>query len=273
MPKGTSTSRGRSIGSSFPTTQNAFDAKFTAPLRVASNAGKTISPTQVGAASSVTVVGGTPDGTILYAATSNGILLSGDSGATWRPTLPLPVTSPATVYSIALDPFDPATILVATNRGLFGSDSGGQLGWGLRDTGLPVSGSGDVWATTSAFYSAGNPYIAYATSNNPSFLFESTDAEIRGRAGSYVSGRTTGADGPVSTGSRHAQPDGGILYAVNGNGTMFQSLDGEVTWVKLARGLWAGPGLVRLRSRWTRPMQTRSTCWMKRDCRRAWTEV
>ena len=63
-------------------------------------------------------VGGTKDGTLLYAATPDGIFLSGDSGATWRPTAPLVVPGLAatglsvTVNNISLDPLDPSTLLV-----------------------------------------------------------------------------------------------------------------------------------------------------------------
>ena len=55
---------------------------------VVSNAGKSITPVRVGAASNVSFVGGSKDGTVLYAATPGGILVSGDSGATWRDVTP-----------------------------------------------------------------------------------------------------------------------------------------------------------------------------------------
>jgi uncharacterized protein (TIGR03437 family) len=222
----------------FPTTSNSFEPKFTPPLQVLTNAGKTIRSLRVGTATSAGVVGGTKDGTILYAATSNGILLSGDSGATWRLTAPLPVDttntglSPA-VNAIALDPLDPATILVATNVGLFGTDSGGEF-WGQRHTGLPVSASGFV-SVSSVFYSPTDPLLAYATTSAPSFLAKSTDA---GNTWTLLDPTYPGEPAPnldpfpnvVAT----LSPNGSILYAINDNGTLLKSSDGGTTWMKLA---------------------------------------
>jgi uncharacterized protein (TIGR03437 family) len=228
---------GQSNAADFPTTSNSYQSRITPPLQVVSNAGQTIRPLPVGLAGGVTVVSGTPDGRILFAATASGIFLSGDSGATWRQTAPLPV--PATVYQIALDPLDPATILVATSRGLFGSNSGGQV-WGARNTGLPVSATGSAFAT-SVFYSPVNPLIAYATTSMPAYLFASADAGASWqRLDPTYPGEPPAPTLPYPPVGALLTPDGKTLFAINGNGTLLKSGDGGASWVKLAQGLY-GP--------------------------------
>jgi len=59
----------------FPTT-NGSAPKPTSPLIALSNGGQTVTPLPIAAEISVTAIGGTPDGNILYAATSDGIFLS-----------------------------------------------------------------------------------------------------------------------------------------------------------------------------------------------------
>jgi uncharacterized protein (TIGR03437 family) len=233
---------GQSSGVNFPTTSGSFETGSIPVLRVLSNAGQTINPLSVANALSVGIVGATPDGGILYAATSQGILLSGNSGSTWKPTAPLPVAgglnpSPTiSVNAFSIDSFDPATILVATNVGLFGTDSGGES-WGERNTGLNVSASGYV-SVASAFYNPVNPLIAYAVTSGPSYLFASADA-----------GNTWQRLNPTYPGEPPAPQfsfspnqaatitsDGKILYDINGNGTLLSSTDGGNTWVKMAPG-------------------------------------
>lgn len=231
----------------FPTTANSFDPKSTTALQIVSNGGKSITSRRVGTATSVGVVGGTKDGRLLYAATSDGILLSGDGGATWRETAPLPLSGsgpmissqPLTVNAIALDPLDPATLLVATNVGIFSTDSGGEF-WGLHDTGLPVSATGSVWAT-SVFYHPTDVLTAYATTNAPWFLAKSTDG---GNTWTLLDPTYAGEPAPnldpfpavVAT----LNPNGSILYAINQNGTLLKSSDAGESWVKLAQGFF-GP--------------------------------
>jgi hypothetical protein len=86
---------GSSSSVDFPTTSNSLQPSVAPNLRELSNAGQTIQPLRVGTVSSVGTVGATPDGKILYAATPGGILLSGDSGASWKPTSPLPIRTTA----------------------------------------------------------------------------------------------------------------------------------------------------------------------------------
>ncbi len=83
---------------------------------------------------------------------------------------------------------------------LFGSNSGGQSGWGARNTGLPVSPTGNVWVN-DVFYDPSNPLIAYATSYQPSYLFKSVNADVD-PAGSDIRGRAAAAIRSLSAGDR-----------------------------------------------------------------------
>lgn len=189
-------------------------------------------------------MGATPDGGILYTGTSQGILLSVNSGSTWTPTAPLPIPSAMnpspsiSVNAFSIDSLDPSTILVATNIGLFGTDSGGEF-WGARTTGLNVSGSGFV-SVASVFYNPVNPLIAYAVTSGPSYLFVSADA---GNTWQRLQPTYPGEPpAPTFTFSPNQAatitPDGSILYAINGNGTLLSSPDGGNTWVKLTPGFF-----------------------------------
>ncbi|MDP8982938.1 MAG: SBBP repeat-containing protein [Acidobacteriota bacterium] len=114
---------GFSNSTDFPVT-NGSAIKPTPPLIALSNGGQTVTPLPVASELSVTAIGGTPDGNILYAATTDGIFVSTNAGATWRQTAPLPFLgdnsfSALTVNDIAVDVFDPARASVATSRGLF----------------------------------------------------------------------------------------------------------------------------------------------------------
>ena len=145
-------------------------------------------------------MGGAKNGRLLYAATPDGIFVSGDSGATWIQTAPIVAPGLAsygrtlTVNAISLDPQDPSTLLVATNAGVFGSDSGGQDGWGERNNGLAVSASGFVMASWVSF-SPVNPLVAYATTRKYLAAFKSN-----------LSGRTGAADRPFSSDCRYVKP-------------------------------------------------------------------
>ena len=235
---------GQSNGGNFPTTSGSFDPSTLPNLRILSNAGQTINPLHVANAFTVGTVGATPDGGILYAGTSQGILLSVNSGATWTPTAPLPLVSAAnysptiSVNAFSIDSFDPATILVATSVGLFGTDSAGEL-WGARTTGLNVAGNGFV-SVVSVFYNPINPLIAYAVTSGPSYLYTSADAGNTWQRlqptypGEPPAPQFTFSPNQAAT----ITPDGKTLYDINGNGTLLSSPDGGNTWVKLAQGFF-----------------------------------
>jgi hypothetical protein len=177
---------GNSNAPNFPTTAGSLKASAAPALWVLSNAGQSINGLPVAIACSVGAVGATSDGSILYAATSplvetaQGVLLSVNSGVTWRPTAALPVPSApnlnpsVSINAFSIDSLDPATILVATSVVLYGTDSAGES-WGERNTGLNVSASGYV-NVVSVFYNPVNPLLAYAVTSGPSRLSASSDA-------------------------------------------------------------------------------------------------
>jgi uncharacterized protein (TIGR03437 family) len=242
---------GYSNGPNFPTTAGSFEPGTVPALWVLSNAGQSISGLPVANAFIVGTVGATPDGSILYAGTSQvaaisqGILLSVNSGATWQQTAALPVPgapslNPAvSVNAFSIDSLDPATILVATSAGLYGTDSAGQM-WGQRNTGLNVSASGYV-SVASVFYNPVNPLIAYAVTSGPSYLFASSDAgNTWQRLNPAYPGETPAPAFSFSPNlAATITPDGSVLYAIDGNGVLFQSPDGGNSWVKLASGFFA----------------------------------
>jgi len=243
---------GESNGPNFPTTAGSFEPGTAPALWVLSNAGQSITGLTVANDFGVGAVGATPDGRILYAGTSSFVetsrgvvLLSVDSGVTWSPTAALPVpnaylnSAAASVNAFSIDSLDPATILVATNTGLYGTDSAGQI-WGERNTGLNMSASGYV-NVVSVFYNPVNPLIAYAVTGGPSHLFASSDAGNTWQQlePSYP-GETPAPAFPYSPSLAAAiTPDGSVLYAIDGNGILFQSTDGGGSWVKLASGFFA----------------------------------
>lgn len=217
----------------FPST-NGTKARLQPPLLAYSNGGQTVMPLAVGTAVSVTAIGGTADGNVLYVATPNGIFHSGDHGATFVPTTPLlsPYGTP-TVQAISVDAIDPSHAYIATSLGLFSMNSNGQLA-GQNDAGMAVEGN-DAVNVVSVQVSAINHNLLYATTANPNnFLYTSTDT-----------GATWQQLNPAYPGEPPAgqyrgtiiftlAPGGSDLYVIDGNGIFFKSPDGGMTWQKLS---------------------------------------
>ena len=112
----------------FPTT-NGTKARLQPPLLAYSKGGQTVTPLAVGTEVSVTAMGGTADGSVLYVATPNGILLQRRPWRQLRSNRHLCSVryGTPTVHAISVDTIDPSHAYVATTLGLFSMNSNGQL--------------------------------------------------------------------------------------------------------------------------------------------------
>jgi uncharacterized protein (TIGR03437 family) len=225
----------------FPTTANAFNPHLEPPL-FALNSGQ-VTPLPVDGAISISVVGGTSDGKILYASSPTGdMYLSIDSGATWKVLSHLPTNGP--VNSIAVDAITPSNVFVATSRGLFRSGDAGQT-WFNSEIGLPIAGTGYV-AVSQIFINPNDHLIAYAVTAQVSVLqanavYKSTDA---GNSWRQLDLTYPGAPAPLQfplTPTLAAFiPDGTSIFALDTYGTLLKSTDGGATWQPLARQQFFG---------------------------------
>jgi uncharacterized protein (TIGR03437 family) len=217
----------------FPST-NATKARLQPPLIAYSNGGQTVTPLPVGTAVSVNAIAGTADGKVLYVATTDGIYFSGDHGASFVPTAPVPVSSTG-IYppAISVDAIDPSRAYVATTRGLFSTDSRGES-WGENDAGLAVGGAGTVFAA-SVQVSAVDHTVLYATTAFPNYLYTSTDAGAIWQQlyPSYPGEPPAGLYSGTSI-TFTLTPGGSDLYVIDGNGIFFKTPDGGKTWQKLS---------------------------------------
>jgi uncharacterized protein (TIGR03437 family) len=218
----------------FPTT-NASKARLQPPLLAFSNAGQTVTPLPVGTQVSVSVIAGTSDGQVLYVATTGGIFVSGNGGASFTQAAPLlsPYGTPV-VQAISVDAVDPSRAFVATTLGLFSLSSAGQSA-GEDDPGMASAGNGAVSAA-SVQISAVDHLVMYATTAFPTnFLYTSIDAGASWQQ-LFPSYPGEPPAGPY-TGNSIAftlAPGGSDLYVIDGNGVFFKSTDGGMTWQKLS---------------------------------------
>jgi uncharacterized protein (TIGR03437 family) len=220
----------------FPST-NGTKVRLQPPLLAYSNAGQTVTPLPVGTQTSVTAIGGTPDGKILYVATPGGIFVSGNGGASFTPAAPLVNASgnvAGTVLAISVDVIDPSRAYIATTQGLFVMTSAGQ-NTGEDDPGMASTGNGTV-STTSVQISAVNHEVMYATTAFPSnFLYTSTDTGASWQQ-LYPSYPGEPPAGPYTGNSITftLAPGGSDLYVIDGNGVFFKTTDGGMTWQKIS---------------------------------------
>ncbi len=234
---------GSSNSIDFPST-NETKTRLQPPLLAYSNAGQTVTPLPVGTATSVTAIGGTPDGSVLYVATPDGIYYSGNRGASFTPAAPLinATGNVATmVLAISVDAVDPSRAYVATTQGLFSLNSNGQSA-GEDDPGMASTGNGTVSATNVQI-SAVNHEVMYAATAFPSnFLYTSTDAGASWQQ-LYPAYPGEAAAGPYTGNSITftLAPGGSDLYVIDGNGIFFKSTDGGMTWQKLSGQFLFGP--------------------------------
>jgi uncharacterized protein (TIGR03437 family) len=222
----------------------------TPPLIALTNAGQTITPIPIAGVNSVTALGGTPDGNILYAATSGGIYFSVNGGATWSATAPLPAAvspffqGPLVVNDISVDAIDPSRAYVATSRGMFSTNTHGQ-GWGPCDYDLVANSDGSI-AASAVTVSQVDHTLLYATTSRPNYLYKSTDAAATWQ---ILNPAYPGEPAPGLFSSSlivfTLGPNGSDLYIVDGNGILLKSGDGGVTWQRGADRLF-GARSIRL---------------------------
>jgi uncharacterized protein (TIGR03437 family) len=217
----------------FPST-NGTKVRLQPPLLAYSNGGQTVTPLTVGTEVSVNAIGGTADGNVLYVATTSGIYFSADHGASFSPTAAVPVSS-AGLYppAISVDAIDPSRAYVATTRGLFSTDSHGEV-WGENDLGMAVGGAGTVEAA-SVQVSTVFHTVLYATTITPNYLYTSTNAGASwqqlnpGYPGEPPAGQYSGTSITFTL-----APGGSDLYVIDGNGVFLKTTDGGMTWQQLS---------------------------------------
>ncbi len=223
----------------FPST-NGTKVRLQPPLLAFSNGGQTVTPLPVGTETSVTVIGGTSDGQVLYVATPDGIFYSGDGGASFAQGAPLETpfgTVAATVQAISVDAIDPSRAFVATNSGMFLMSSNAQFA-GENDFGMAVGGNATVNAA-SVQVSAVNHLIAYATTAYPNYFYQSMDA---GGSWQQLNPAYPGEPVPNPYSGNNLTftltPGGSDLYLIDANAILLKSTDGGMTWQHLAEGLF-----------------------------------
>lgn len=220
----------------FPST-NGSKARLQPPLLAFSNAGQTVTPLRVGTAVSVTAMGGTADGKVLYVATPGGIYYSGDHGASFHQTAPLPV--PVSLNSLyppvfSVDAIDPSRVYLATSAGLFVGSGNGE-GWGETVTGMAASGNGLV-NVTSVQVSPLDHAIMYAATAPPNnLLYKTTNTgENWVQLNPMYPGEPAPGPFPSTNITFTLAPGGNDLYVIDGNAFLFKSTDGGATWQKLS---------------------------------------
>ncbi len=229
---------GTSNSIDFPTT-SGLQSKVPPPLLAFSSSTQVPVSLPVGLETHVLAVGGTADGSVLYAAATGGFYASSDHGATWQKGAPLPVSNPFqsfTINAIAVDPVDPSRVYAATNQGLYFSSAGGQS-WFLHVRGLTIGDNGHVNAT-SVIGIPTDRNIFYVTTTNPSGLFKSTDG---GNTWLALNPTYPGEPVPYVPNSPIVLtlgPNGSDLYVVDNDATFLKSTDGGATWQPLAQNLY-----------------------------------
>jgi photosystem II stability/assembly factor-like uncharacterized protein len=158
-----------------------------------------------------------PSGGNLYAGGSAGVFRSTNGGISWEPiNAGLPMLQ---VWSLAVDPNDPATLYAGTERGLFRSSDGG-LQW--RQMPLP---NHSVWDVAAAGPRQTKIYAALGGAG----IARSDDG-----GATWVRANTGLGYAPALVAIHPARP--AMLYAASIGG-VFRSADDGRTWELLAEGL------------------------------------
>ncbi len=166
------------------------------------------------------VIGG--DGRV-WAATEQGLFVSGDNGASWRAAF-----SFGKIYTVAVHPQNPRRVYFGARwNGNFRSDDGGET-WQPINSGVYASGQEIAAAQSILFFN-----------DHPDHLLMSTDYtgvyESRDAGGSW---RSLGAVGfSEALVKLAADEQNGRVFGVGRNGGFYLSRDGGKSWSPVADGL------------------------------------
>ncbi len=227
----------------FPST-NGTKARLQPPLLAFSNGGQTVTGLPVGDEVSVTAIGGTTDGLVLYVATPDGIYYSGNHGSSFVQAVPLLTPSggaPGTVQAISVDAIDPSRAFFATTSGLFSMSSNGQFA-GEDDFGMAVGGNGTVNAA-SVQVSSVDHTVMYATTASPNYFYKNTEADAWQQLNPAYSGEPPVPPFTFNSIVFTLTPGGSDLYLVDGNAILLKSTDGGTTWQQMAGQLYGAKSI------------------------------
>lgn len=164
----------------------------------------------------------------IYAATTNGVFKSTDSGATWN--LANAGLTGISVFSLAIDPSNDETVYAGTfGNGVFKSTDGGQS-WNAASSGL------DDAIILSLAIDPGAPHTIYAGTATSSFfpgsgVFKSIDG------GNSWAVSNTGLPGAIINVLRVAPSNPAIVFAGTSFDGVFKSTNGGHSWAAANAGI------------------------------------
>jgi uncharacterized protein (TIGR03437 family) len=242
-PQGNVYVTGNTDSIDFPAVGNK--ARLQPPLLAYSNAGQTVTPLPVATQTLVTLIGGADNGKVLYVATSDGIFVSGNHGATWAQAMPLFPPGSGYINAISVDQVDPSRAWVATTAGLFAMNTAGEFA-GLDVQGMAISGNGYV-DVSSVEVSAANHAVVYATIDFPNYLYKTMDSGVTwqqlnpGYPGEPPAGLYSGNSIAFTLASNGSDVDD--LYLIDDNSVLLKSSDAGSTWQQLAGQLYGAKSI------------------------------
>ena len=154
-----------------------------------------------------------------------GIYISTDGGKTWKASNNS-LTEDASVYSIAVDTFNPQVVYAATsNHRLLKTTDGGQT-WSVIENGLP-----EVGATFIAISPVDNNYL-FAGFENKS-LYQSVDGGQTWKS----SARGMNQEGQITSVVFDPTSSGQVIYVADYFNGVYRSSDGGQKWSQINNGL------------------------------------
>jgi uncharacterized repeat protein (TIGR01451 family) len=182
----------------------------------------------------------------LYAATESGVWKTTDGAEKWTESnAGIGVTSgggfrPPRSFHLALDPTNPATVYVGTERGVYKTTNGGGL-WATANTGLanPSGGGGFGPGVDALVMSPTSPATLYLLADYPGGLYRTTDGGARWSLVSEgIPGTWNGQPARYALLTVAIDPTASAtLYATATDGRVHKSTDGGATWTPSDAGL------------------------------------